>query len=299
MSQKSITLRFGDEIRKQHAIQTGEILPETQQYLLELKDFSPEERALILQVDGAWVNADRIPQTREDWMALIQAHLEAKRQEANQEVQKYLEMDEEWLAKEALYRLSYNRPDTDPAKIFRVKRADEALLAALRERWSRAVQRALELQAEEERKKEAERKAREAQERAQKEREKAQRQAREEWILAHGSERLKKGHQMGYSCTGLFEKEFAAFYFPDAECDWHEEARWKERRCPSLEALRRVEEYAQRFPEWGFEIVWLTSPPRPFGMNEEDYGARESQFEPCEAIAIKIPGFSSPVVEEV
>lgn len=291
MSKKTITLRFDEKTQKQYAIQTGEILPNTKSYELELKDFTPEERALLLEV-SAWVDADRVPQTNEDWMTLIRAHLEAKKQEANQQVQKYLEMNPEELAREALRALRNYGPKADPVEVLRVGLADETLLAALRERWTLAMQRAREIQAREKQEEEARRKAQE-------EREQAQRKAREEWILAHGSERLVKGFQMGYTCTGLFEKEFAAFHFPDAECDWHDEAKWKERRCPSLEALQRVEEYMQRFPEFRFEIVWLTAPPRPFGMDEQEYADLEAAFEACEAIVIKIPGFTSDVIEEV
>lgn len=289
MSKKSIVLRFDEKVQKQYAIDTGELLESSQNYSLDLRDFSPEERAEILEVTG-FIEADRVPQTREDWMALIRAHLDRVRQEANQRVQKYLGSEEE-LTREALRSLK-NYTDTNPVKIFGVQRADESLLAALRERWVVAMQRAREIQAEEKREEEARRKAQE-------EREQAQRKAREEWILAHGSERLVKGFRLGYPCTGLFEKEFAAFHFLDAKCDWHGAARWKERRCPSLEALRRVEEYMQRFPEFRFEIVWLTAPPRPFGMDGEEYAELEAAFEACEAIVIKIPGFSSDVIEEV
>ena len=298
MGKKTINLRFDEKTRKQHAIQTGEILPDTKSFELELKDFSPEERALILEVDR-WLEADRVPQTNEDWMALIRAHLEAKRQAANQEAQEYLEMDLEALAREALRALKSYGPQADPVEILEVRLADEKLLNALQERWTQAMQQAQELQAREE----AERKARAEQEKAEQERKEALRQAwekmREEWILAHGSERLVKAFKMGYSCTGLFEKEFAAFHFPYAECDWHDEAAWNVRGCPSMKALQRVEEYQKRFPDWEFEIVWLTSPPRPFGMDGEDYAIREHRFEPCEAIAIKIPGFNSDVVEKV
>lgn len=289
MGTKSIVLQFDEKVQKQYAIDTGEILPSSQSYSLDLKDFSPEERAEILEVTGS-IEADRVPQTREDWMELIRAHLDRVKQEANQRIQKYLGSEEE-LTREALRSLK-NYTDTNPVKIFGVGRADESLLAALRERWAVAMQRAREIQAREKQEEEARRKAQE-------EREQAQRKAREGWILTHGSERLVKGFQMGYSCTGLFEKEFTAFHFPQATLDWHDKARWEKRRCPSLEALQRVEEYEKRFPDWEFEIVWLTSPPRPFGMHEEDYAGREYRFEPHEAIVIKIPGFTSHVFEEV
>jgi len=144
-----------------------------------------------------------------------------------------------------------------------VLRFSEETKSSLRQRWAKAVQQALEKKAEEERKKRAEREAREAREKAEQERKEALRQAwekmREEWILAHGSERLVKAFKMGYECDALFEQEFAAFHFPNAECDWHDEAT----------------------------------------MNRQDYAGRDQLFEPCEAIAIKIPGFSSYIIEKV
>lgn len=298
MGKKTITLRFDENAQKKHAIETGEILPNTQSYAVELKDFTPEERALILEVDD-YIEADRVPQTNEDLMNLIQAHLEAKKQEANQQVQKYLEMNPEELAREALRALRNYGPKADPVKILKVRLADATLLTALWERWTLAMQRAQELQAEEEAERKARKEQEEAERKAREEQEEAQRKAREQWILAHGSERLVKGLQMGYNCTGLFEKEFTAFHFPNAECDWHDVAGWKERRCPSLEALQRLEEYKKRFPDWKFEIVWVTAPPRPFGMDNEDYAIREHRFEPHEAIVVKIPGFASDIVEKV
>lgn len=297
MGRKKITLKFDEKVQKQYAIQTGEILPDIKDYEVELKDFSPEERALLLEVNTP-VEADRVPQSKEDWMALVQAHLEARQEEANQRVQKYLAMNPEELAKEALRALRSYGPEADPVKILNLRLADETLLSALRERWAPAMRRAQELK-EEERAREAERKAREEREKAEQEKKEALRKAREQWILAHGSERLVKAFQLGYECSGLFEKEFAAFHFPNGECDWYNEARQKERRCPSLKALQRLEEYKKRFPEWEFQIVWLTSSPRPFGMDLEDYAEREHRFEPCEAITIRIPGFTSNVVEKV
>jgi len=229
MSKKKITLRFDEGLKKKHAVETGVFLPDTREYGLELKEFSPEERRLIIDVHGS-IDADRLPQNKEDWMALIQSHLEARKEAA---------------------RLQQER------------------------------------QAEESRAREEQQKAREEQEKA-----------REEWILAHGSERLVKAHQMGYRCNGLFEKEFAAFYFPKALCDWHNVARLEEQCCPSLEALKRVEDYKKRFPKWSFDIVWLSSPPLPFEY-EEDFIEVESQFTAREAIVITIPGFSSYIIEEV
>jgi len=300
MSQIEFVLHFGEEAEKRYMIQTGE--RPNGRYSLELKDFTPEERARILNADRH-LKADRVPQNKADWMTLIEAHLEEKRQEANQKAKKYLDMGEEELVSEALNKLSTYKPTDDPVRILDLQRADEALKSSLRQRWAKAVQQALEKKAEEERKKRAEREAREAREKAEQERKEALRQAwekmREEWILAHGSERLVKAFKMGYECDALFEQEFAAFHFPKAECDWHDEATWRERRCPSMKALQQVEEYQKRFPDWEFQIVWLTSPPRPFEMNRQDYAGRDQLFEPREAIAIKIPGFSSYIIEKV
>jgi G3E family GTPase len=300
MSQIEFVLQFSEEAKKQYMIQTGE--RPNERYSLELKDFTPEERARILSVDR-YLMADRVPQNKADWMALIEAHLEEMRQNANQKAQEYLDMSEEELVEKALYRLSTYKPTDDPVRILKLQSADEALKSSLRQRWAKAVQQALEKKAEEEQKKQAERKAREEREKAEQERKEALRQAwekmREEWILAHGSERLVKAFKMGYACSGLFEKEFAAFHFPNAECDWHDEADWEKRRCPSMKALQRLEEYQKRFPDWEFRIVWLTSPPRPFGMHDEDYAARTHRFEPCEAIVIEIPGFNRNIVEKV
>lgn len=78
--------------------------------------------------------------------------------------------------------------------------------------------------------------------------------ARDEWIRAHGSQRLRKclDLQMADKCAGIYRSERLEIEFPGAEFD---SDKWKESeiRNPSLEALEALE--AMRKHDPGAELI--------------------------------------------
>lgn len=85
----------------------------------------------------------------------------------------------------------------------------------------------------------------------------------EQWVQAHGSDRLKKARAAGYSCKKLLVEELAAHYHPGAVVDWENTIQEKSRSCPSLEALVMAEEVA----EAEAVIVWLPRQSLPEGLS--------------------------------
>ena len=111
---------------------------------------------------------------------------------------------------------------------------------------------------------EADRKAREEAEKAEREQRKKEKVA---WAAAHGSDYLKRCVALGYDCQRRYVIERAALEFPDYTVDFDGLARWKDRACPSEEALAEV----ARLIEQGHDAicVWATSPP--YKMDNEDW----------------------------
>lgn len=113
---------------------------------------------------------------------------------------------------------------------------------------------------------------------------KAAQQRREEeksgWIEAHGSDHLRRAHALGYDCQRRYVTERAAREFPGWVVDFDDCADWRERSCPSAEALRVVEELINR--GLNAKVVWLTAPPYKRDPEEEYY----EPFEAREAVVI-------------
>lgn len=104
----------------------------------------------------------------------------------------------------------------------------------------------------------------------------AQRAAKSEWIAEHGSEHLRQATAADYDCQRLYVTERLAAEHPGYEVDWHDNAEWRSRSCPSPEAL------AEALRVEG-EVVWLTNPPRPRDADEEELG---EEYEAREAVVI-------------
>lgn len=119
----------------------------------------------------------------------------------------------------------------------------------------------------------AEREAREA---AEKERLAAEKAA---WIEAHGSDYLKDAHKLNYSCQRIYVEERMAVEFPEFTVDFGDNAAWKERACPSPEALEAVKALLEQGVR--AEVVWLTAPP--YKRDEDDY----DEYEAREAVVIR------------
>jgi hypothetical protein len=110
---------------------------------------------------------------------------------------------------------------------------------------------------------------------------------KEEWIAAHGSPRLRLGHERGYKVNKLYAQERARAEFPGAWVDTSGTAEFNERTDPSSDALELETEVDKRIERLKLPlssvIVWLTEPPRDLADALDE---RVEPFEPQEALAI-------------
>jgi hypothetical protein len=150
----------------------------------------------------------------------------------------------------------------------------EALLPEKIAAWEKAVAehktRAAEV--------DAERKAREAVEKAERERRERE---KADWIVAHGSDHLKRATALGYDCQRQYVTERAKAEFPDYIVDFDNRAEWDTLFCPTEETLAEVEQLIEQ----GFDAkaAWLTHPP--YKMENEDW--KHYDDFPCEAIVVR------------
>jgi hypothetical protein len=95
---------------------------------------------------------------------------------------------------------------------------------------------------------------------------KAQREAdKRTWIEVWGSDHLKRAClDEGFNCQRLYVTERAAREAPGFQVDFHGNARWNERSCPTGDALDALDE-ARSLNLGEPRIVWLT-----FGPDSED-----------------------------
>lgn len=98
---------------------------------------------------------------------------------------------------------------------------------------------------------------------------------KKEWIAAYGSDHLKRATALDYNCQKKYVLERATKEFPNFVVDYNNKAGWKERVCPSKEALSAVEILIEQREA---KVVWLTFP----AYELEEY----EEFEPCEAVVI-------------
>lgn len=122
---------------------------------------------------------------------------------------------------------------------------------------------------------------------AEKNRIKAEAEARlETWIQENGSERLKLGRKEGHNCRKILVSEIVAKEFPGFVPDYHNRVSDKNRSCPSLAALKMLDDIRKRPWVTDVGIFWL-----PYGLSEITYGTDDScpdESEACEAIRIKL-----------
>ena len=112
-------------------------------------------------------------------------------------------------------------------------------------------------------------------------------QSKAAWIDANGSEHLQRAFARGHDCQRLYVIERAALELPGYTVDFQDAAQWRDRSCPSVEALNEVDrvERLDLRPADEIEILiaWLTSPAR--AERPDEYGYEE--FEPCEAVIVR------------
>jgi hypothetical protein len=108
--------------------------------------------------------------------------------------------------------------------------------------------------------------------------------AKRSWIVAHGSDYLKRAClQHGYDCHKKYVLERAALEAPDYIVDYIDAAEWKSRACPSEAALDELE----RIGDIGTgEVVWLTAPAQT-DKAQRGYDQGYEPFEQCEAVVIR------------
>ena len=111
------------------------------------------------------------------------------------------------------------------------------------------------------------------------------------WAQKHGSDQLRKGLEQGYSCIKLYEEEFSRLALGEGYVwDRDNAVEEKTRSCPSLEALKIVEELIkdERIGQGNADIQWL-----PDGLSalvkDEDW---DEDTKGCEAISVKIKGIT-------
>ena len=121
---------------------------------------------------------------------------------------------------------------------------------------------------------------------------------RARWIVAHGSDYLKKSHHAGYNCQRVYVTERAALDYPGYAVDFRDLGEWNNCACPSPEALDEALRVDGR-------VVWLTEPgadcrkawgadyeaPSELDENGEPYEGGDDDddpFTPCEAVVISL-----------
>jgi hypothetical protein len=118
----------------------------------------------------------------------------------------------------------------------------------------------------------------------------AERATRVAWAAERGSERLQRGLAAGHDCKRVYLLERAAFEFPDYILDLENYAEWKDRTCPSTEALDERDRVIAAHPELESDhvrIFWLTCEPRESKIDAGDGG-----FDPCECVAVHSPEYT-------
>ena len=163
----------------------------------------------------------------------------------------------------------------------RIAAQEKALQPELEKALAKAAEEKARRKAENEQQ-EKERAALEAVRAAEKERQEVERLA---WISENGSDYLQRAVKLGYNCQRQYVTERAKKEFPYYTVDFDQDAYWKDRACPSPEALEEVERLIQQGHD--AKVVWLTAPVREPGEGDkDDWDYYEDPFEPCEAVVI-------------
>lgn len=119
------------------------------------------------------------------------------------------------------------------------------------------------------------------------------------WANEHGSDRLRRALDAGHDCSRLYAIERAALEYPGCVLDYEKHSDWKDRSCPSTDALDTRDALIAAHPAADIKIVWLTDEPqdskRTDGYDEGSY----EDFEACEAIVIDDPEFDRFIVKIV
>ena len=109
-----------------------------------------------------------------------------------------------------------------------------------------------------------------------------------QWISEHGSNHLQQCAERGYDCQRLYVLERAAVEAPGFTVDFNDSSDWKDRSCPTEEAIQaEIEAEALALTASMPKVVWLTSAPSHDVSDAYGYYDQPEPFEPCEAVVIR------------
>lgn len=110
-------------------------------------------------------------------------------------------------------------------------------------------------------------------------------QEKSNWITAHGSDHLQRAWGMAYDCQRLYVTERAAMEAPGYTVDFNESASWRDRSCPSMQALDELTAIEKAVKGEYHYVAWLLKPASD-SVDEDDYYDYQHDY-PCEAIIIR------------
>lgn len=301
-----LRLRLSDASRKAALVERGEEIEREHTLDVPLADLSVKARAVLADLSqtrdrdahqmsvgepyavlpppggGKQYEVDALPQTPAEWESLLVGYAAAQAEYQRQATAATEQSDREYREKVTAIAQAYLAGDTacvgpEEKRLmpkFRLNYSDLALLPpdtadAIRAEDARRVAKQRGAEAEREERKAAEREAAE--------------QERTDWIAAHGSDHLRAASDAGYDCKRLYVTERAALEHPGYVVDFDDNAQWRDRSCPSPDALAEELRVTPMLAQGEtVEVVWLITPPHSRVDDEDD-----EDWEQCEAVVIQ------------
>lgn len=258
-----LDLHLTEEARKAHFVATGQTVS---RLIVHTEDASPELRAELQWLRGpygktgeeyyAGITIGTATPTDEEILDAVRAEVEGGVVHVATALQRQAE---------AVYGAGYGPSvdgafsmDTEPLRkhpaVLALLAEWEPRIKAASEAWeiARAQQRAADDAANAERRTQWDAEAAAA--RAAKD---AQAAAQAAWVAEHGSPRLQRALEAGYSCAKLYATEVAAHYYPGYVLDWESNVEDKKRSCPSLLGLEAAEKAEKQGEGAEAVVVWI------------------------------------------
>jgi len=309
-----VTFALSDEYRRARLIHTGENLSQRQTIEIDLATATEDDRADIINWTGldlrdikietwhaaeAWQDhkpvsdylmLDGVPSVQEIVAHCLRMRMERDEAqrihdeymlgEINEDLSKTMRAMREHIANRTIGNVDLRSSLDGDRKRLGVDLSAYNALRAEYNAWEaeRQAQIAAEHEANE-RKREAEKAAREAEKQA--------------WVQQHGSDHLRRACAAGHDCSRMYWRERAALEYPGYVVDIEDEASWKSRACPSIDALDERDAVLAAHPGADAEIVWLTAMPLDHKAEDED----EDEFEACEALTVRDPRYPYDLIK--
>ncbi|RMD60415.1 hypothetical protein D6833_09715 [Candidatus Parcubacteria bacterium] len=271
-----VTYCLTAEARRRICRETGEMPVDEQRVYFDLREATPEQREQILRVakvdrDGTvfiqWGRYENAP--RFDSEPTLEQLVEVCRQYADeQDKEERAHLAQAIEEKIEMIRRAIQKHDPSLHSHLllhgsRLKRARE--LGIDTTPYNNALKEYKQLQPqfreEENQRLEELRKEQERAEMAKVEERKRREAEKLAWIKQHGSELLRRAVAAGHDCDRRYLLERAAMEYPGFVLDYNETADWRERSCPTINALNERDEVLKAHPDVRCSIVWLTSEP--------------------------------------